>query len=133
MQSANDYVKHLSAALAKGNATEHTYRPALKTFIESLGKGLMATNEPRRIACGAPGRVWINADQCFEGVALEVWDFHVGGYQVAQKWLKDRKGRTLTHDDLNHYRQTIAALSETIRLMAEVEEAIETTGGWPLQ
>ena len=84
-------------------------------------------------ADGVPGRVWINSDQCFEGVAPEVWDFHMGGYQVAQKWLKDRKGRTLTHDDLTHYRQIIAALSETIRLMAEVDEAIENSGGWPLQ
>ena len=84
-------------------------------------------------ADGVPGRVWINAEQCFEGVAPEVWAFHVGGYQVAHKWLKDRKGRTLSHEDLTHYRRTLAALSETIRLMAEVDEAIEAGGGWPLK
>ncbi len=187
MDPTKGYLKALSAALAKGDATEHTHRPALKTFIESLGKGIIATNEPRRIACGAPdyiitkgpvplgyieakdigealdkaeksdqmhryrgslgnikvryseptdgvpGRVWINTDQCFEGVAPEVWDFHVGGYQVAQKWLKDRKGRVLNHDDLNHYRKIIPALAETLRLMAEVDEAIEAGGGWPLK
>ena len=50
------------------------------------------------------GRVWINREQYFEGVEPEVWNFHVGGYQVCQKWLKDRKGRRLTYNDLTHYR-----------------------------
>ncbi len=56
----------------------------------------------------ATGRVFINATQYFEGVSPEVWGFHVGGYQVCHKWLKDRKGRTLTYDDLNHYRRIAA-------------------------
>lgn len=75
------------------------------------------------------GRVWINKTQYFEGVPPEVWDFHIGGYQVAEKWLKDRKGRALSYDDLTHYRSVIAALAETIRLMAEIDEAIP---GWPV-
>lgn len=54
MDPIQTYLKALSAALAKGNATEHTHRPALKTLIESFGKGLTATNEPKRVACGAP-------------------------------------------------------------------------------
>jgi Type ISP C-terminal specificity domain len=62
-----------------------------------------------------------------------VWAFHVGGYQVCQKWLKDRKGRQLTYDDLTHYRHIVSALSETIRLMAEIDEAIENCGGWPIR
>jgi predicted helicase len=78
------------------------------------------------------GRVWINASQYFEGVPPEVWEFHVGGYQVCEKWLKDRKGRTLTYDDLTHYQRTVAALAETIRLMAAIDEVIENHGGWPL-
>ncbi len=81
---------------------------------------------------GEQGRVWINATQYFEGVPPEVWEFHVGGYQVCEKWLKDRKGRTLSYDDLTHYQQTVAALAETIRLMAAIDEAIEDHGGWPL-
>ncbi len=81
----------------------------------------------------ATGRVWINATQYFEGVAPEVWEFHIGGYQVCEKWLKDRKGRTLTYDDLTHYQQTVAALAETIRLMAAIDETIEDHGGWPLE
>jgi len=50
--------------------------------------------------------VWINASQRFEGVPDAVWKFHIGGYQVCEKWLKDRKGRkgrTLTPDDIIHY------------------------------
>lgn len=79
------------------------------------------------------GRVWINRSQFFEGVPPEVWEFHVGGYQVCEKWLKDRKGRTLTFDDLTHYTRVVSALSETIRLMAAVDETIQDHGGWPMQ
>jgi len=83
---------------------------------------------------GAPtGRVWINKTQHFEGVPPEVWQFHVGGYQVCQKWLKDRKGRQLTYDDLSHYQNVVSALSETIRLMARIDETIDQHGGWPIQ
>ncbi|HEX8138383.1 MAG TPA: type ISP restriction/modification enzyme [Pyrinomonadaceae bacterium] len=78
------------------------------------------------------GRVWINREQYFEGVPPEVWGFHVGGYQVCQKWLKDRKGRKLTYDDLTHYQHIVSALAETIRLMAEIDTVIEEYGSWPL-
>jgi predicted helicase len=81
----------------------------------------------------AEGRVWINREQYFANVPPEVWNFHVGGYQVASKWLKDRKGRTLSYDDLAHYRRTVAALAETVRLMADIDAAIEAHGGWPLR
>ena len=81
----------------------------------------------------AAGRVWINKTQYFEGVTPEVWAFHVGGYQVCQKWLKDRKGRQLTYDDITHYQRIVAALKETIRLMAEIDRIIDTHGGWPLK
>lgn len=79
------------------------------------------------------GKVWINADQYFDGVSTEVWNFHVGGYQVCHKWLKDRKGRVLDIDEKGHYKQIVAALAETIRLMAEVEVAIAEHGGWPIE
>jgi hypothetical protein len=79
------------------------------------------------------GRVWINATQYFEGVRPAVWEFHVGGYQVCAKWLKDRKGRQLTYDDLTHYQYIVAALSETIALMREIDEVIEAHGGWPIR
>jgi predicted helicase len=75
-------------------------------------------------------QVWINKTQYFEGVPPEVWEFHIGGYQVAEKWLKDRKGRALTSEDREHYRKIIFALSETIRLMAKIDAAIPA---WPIE
>ncbi len=75
-------------------------------------------------------RVYINKAQYFEGIAPDVWNFHIGGYQVCQKWLKDRKGRTLTYDELTHYQKVIVALKETIRLMDEIDELIP---GWPIE
>ena len=76
---------------------------------------------------------WVDKAQSigFKGVREEVWNFHIGGYQVCQKWLKDRKGRTLTQDDIAHYQKIVIALSETIRLMAEIDKVIEQHGGWP--
>jgi hypothetical protein len=67
----------------------------------------------------------------FQGVPEAVWNFHIGGYQVCEKWLKDRKGRTLSDEDIAHYHKIVVALSETIRLMAEIDAVIEAHGGWP--
>jgi hypothetical protein len=52
---------------------------------------------------------------------------------ASEKWLKDRKGRTLTKDDLAHYQKIVVALSETIRLMSEIDAVIAEHGGWPLK
>lgn len=71
------------------------------------------------------GRVYINPNQYFEGVEPEVWQFQIGGYQVCDKWLKDRRGRTLSYDDLTHYPRIIEALRKTIALMADIERAAE--------
>ncbi|MFA7331977.1 MAG: type ISP restriction/modification enzyme [Candidatus Delongbacteria bacterium] len=67
----------------------------------------------------------------FKGVPEEVWNFHIGGYQVCEKWLKDRKGRRLSDEDIAHYQKIVVALKETIRLMGEIDEVIEKHGGWP--
>ena len=77
--------------------------------------------------------MWINKTQYFEGVAPGVWEFHVGGYQVCHKWLKDRKGRELTNSDKRHYQRVVAALGETIALMGQVDAAIDERGGWPME
>ena len=66
-------------------------------------------------------RVMINSNQGFEGVAEVAWEFHIGGYQPAQKWLKDRKGRALSFDDVLHYQKIIKILIETDRIMKEIE------------
>ncbi|MEX2327624.1 MAG: hypothetical protein WD558_07820 [Pseudomonadales bacterium] len=55
----------------------------------------------------------------------------IGGYQVCHKWPKDRKGRTLSDEDIAHYQKIVVALSVTIRLMQEIDEVIEQHGGWP--
>jgi predicted helicase len=68
------------------------------------------------------GRVWINDQQYFDGVPLIAWEFYIGGYQPAQKWLKDRHSRTLNFEDILHYQKIIVALTETHRLMQEVDK-----------
>jgi hypothetical protein len=77
--------------------------------------------------------VWVDKRQTtgFKGVPEAVWDFHIGGYQVCHKWLKDRKGRTLSDDDIAHYHKIVVALNETIRLMQEIDAVIDQHGGWP--
>ena len=75
------------------------------------------------------GRVSINAEQYFDGVPEAVWNYHIGGYQVAHKWLKDRKGRLLSFADLQHYQRVISALAETIQLQTDIDKAIPA---WPL-
>ena len=77
----------------------------------------------------SPGRVCINDKQYFDNVPPEVFDFHVGGYRVCEKWLKDRKGRCLSFDDIEHYRQMTEAVRQTLRLMTEIDESIPV---WPL-
>ncbi|MGV8964121.1 MAG: type ISP restriction/modification enzyme, partial [Candidatus Saccharimonadaceae bacterium] len=72
------------------------------------------------------GRIWINESQYFDNIPLSAWEFYIGGYQPAQKWLKDRRGRILGVDDIMHYQKIIVALAETERLMGEID-AIELT------
>ncbi len=78
-------------------------------------------------------KVYINKTQYFENVPETAWNFHIGGYQVLQKWLKDRKGRTLDFDDLEHYAKVVSALSKTIELMQNIDETIEENGGFPIE
>ena len=110
-----------------------SHAPAITTYP------VAGANEVEKVRYTAPGevgseqgRVWINREQYFEGVPPELWNFHVGGYQVLQKWLKDRKGRKLTYDELTHYQHIVSALNETIHLMGEIDADIEEHGGWPI-
>jgi hypothetical protein len=112
----------------------------LLTRYPVRGDDRVEKGHPRCVAPGQPepgtgkpleqGRVYVNADQYFEGVPPEVWEFHVGGYQVCEKWLKDRRGRTLSFDGLAHYQKIVVALNETLRLMAEIDQAIPS---WPIE
>ena len=83
--------------------------------------------------------VWIDKAKTkgFQCIPENIWNFHFGGYQVCHKWLKDRgpkkgkPGAVLTKEDIDHYQKIIVAISETIRIMAEIDEVIEEHGGWP--
>ena len=97
--------------------------PESPAHFENAGSG---TVEYLRWECnkddGYSGNVWINDEQCFDCIPTEAWNMYIGGYQPAQKWLKDRKGRTLSYDDVEHYRKIISVLCETSRLMKEIDK-----------
>lgn len=67
-------------------------------------------------------RVYINTEQYFDGVPESAWQFYIGGYQPAQKWLKDRKGLTLSFEDVKHYARIIYVLQQTERIMQGIDE-----------
>jgi predicted helicase len=71
------------------------------------------------------GKVFINKTQYFDKVPTEAWEFYIGGYQPAQKWLKDRKGRTLIFDEIEHYRKIITVLALTLDLQKQIDEGAE--------
>ncbi|MCC5654209.1 N-6 DNA methylase [Nostoc sp. XA013] len=96
-------------------------------FTENNGNCIVDVGHPKY----TNGAVTINKKgDKFIGVLESVWNFYVGGYQVCQKWLKDRKGRTLTPDDIQHYQRIVVALKETVELMAKIDAAIPA---WPIQ
>lgn len=97
------------------------------TQFEDCGYRIIAPGHPKY----KNGKVIINKQgDGFTGVPEEVWNFYVGGYQVCHKWLKDRKGRTLSDDDIRHYQRIVVALKETITLMQKIDEAIPS---WPIE
>lgn len=104
--------------------------PKLETRYPEAGDNTVDAVRYTEPGNGVLGRVWINQTQYFDNVPPEVWGYHIGGYRVCQKWLKDRKGRQLSYDDLTHYRGIVAALARTIELQAAIDDAI---GEWPLQ
>jgi hypothetical protein len=67
------------------------------------------------------GEVWINDSQYFDNVPEIAWNFYIGGYQPAQKWLKDRKNRALSYENIEHYQKIIFVLAETDRIMKEID------------
>jgi predicted helicase len=81
----------------------------------------------------ARNTVWLDKAQTrgFSNIPETVWQFHIGGYQVCDKWLKDRKGCKLSKSDIVHYQKIVVALRETIRIMTEIDKVIDAHGGWP--
>jgi predicted helicase len=110
--------------------------PLLEEFITSYPIGgdnrvekVALVPNPQETGESLPGYVYINTRQYFGGIPAPVWSFKVGGYAVCEKWLKDRKGRVLSSEDINHYQRVIVALQATLRLMAEIDTLIST---WPM-
>lgn len=124
--------KALFAALVKKGqalAALHAMKSKhLDNFITDFPE--TGTNEIGKVTYVADeGRVWINPTQYFGGVPADVWRFEIGGYVVCEKWLKDRKGRKLTYDDVQHWQRMIVAIRETMHLIGEIDALIP---GWPL-
>jgi predicted helicase len=92
----------------------HNVPESAVTFTQ---EGSMVVEQVRRDG----DRVYINDTQYFDNVPQTAWEFYIGGYQPAQKWLKDRKGRALSYDDKDHYRQIITVLLETKRIMDSID------------
>jgi predicted helicase len=90
-------------------------------FEPSLRGGTTKQSHESDASTPTLGKVYINETQYFDNIPLVAWEFYIGGYQPAQKWLKDRKGRTLGYDDILHYQKIIVALAETDRLMREID------------
>jgi hypothetical protein len=111
--------------------------------LKDLSNTFTGSKEPKvqRIGWSAE-TVWLDAPATkrgepatsgavgFRGVRETVWKFHIGGYQVCEKWLKDRKGRKLLAGEIEQYNRIVVALSETIRIMGEIDHIIEANGGW---
>ena len=95
--------------------------PYGRACLEGISTSLDANGSGSAPSEQLPGRVYINPDQYFENVPALAWEFHIGGYQPAQKWLKDRKGRALSFDDVLHYQKIIKILTETDRIMKEIK------------
>lgn len=90
--------------------------------FEGEGDDVVATGYPKF----EDGTVQINKGQYFADVPAIAWNFYIGGYQPAQKWLKDRRGTTLSWDDIGHYQRIVKILVETDRIMKEIEMPLES-------
>lgn len=92
--------------------------PKLNNFITSFS---IEGNDTIEKIIYKNGNVYINENQYFGDVPEVAWNFYIGGYQPTQKWLKDRKGRQLTNDDIEHYQKMIVALTETDKIMKKID------------
>lgn len=101
---------------------------SIKGVISDPEKNLLVDRKMTKDSVGyeketnTHGKVWINDIQYFGNIPLKAWEFYIGGYQPAQKWLKDRYGRKLSHDDVIHYQKIIIALTETDKLMQLIDK-----------
>ena len=105
------------------SATIEQYITKYPVAGDNLVSRKMSKNSPGYVPNNETnGKVYINDEQYFDNVPLVAWEFYIGGYQPAQKWLKDRAGRKLKFDDVLHYQKIIVALTETNRIMQEIDK-----------
>ena len=119
------------------------------------GSGAVEAGYPKYRAPGDPepggggplehGRLYINRGpmkdgsegQYFDRIEPVIWETQIGGYRVCEKWLKDRRidkyGQPLTFNDIQNYQKVVTVIAETIRLQQEIDETIDSYGGWPLR
>ncbi len=116
--------------LGKELATLHLLKATERSSVTYPERGSDVVEKGFPVYVATNEQVQINANQHFANVTKDVWAFQVGGYQVAEKWLKDRRGRKLEYADVETYQKIIHALSETIRIMKEIDAAIPS---WPIQ
>ncbi|CAD5960155.1 Adenine specific DNA methyltransferase [Planktothrix tepida] len=117
---ANQGEKLVQLHLMKATGTEiSSYPVAGSNLVEQV-----KYNETQQ-------QIWINSEQYFANIPPHIWNFYIGGYQVCQKWLKDRKNRELSFDDLSHYQNIISILDETIATMMDIDQIINKYGGFP--
>jgi len=110
----------------------------ITTFPVSGDNAVSKVGEKRKALAdvqNVKGKLFINKTQYFDGVPEEVWNFHIGGYQVCYKWLADRKKacRKLSAEDIDHYHKIVVAINETIKIMKQIDETIAAHGGWPIK
>lgn len=98
------------------NKIPHTF----KTIFPELGSDIVEIAPKYK-----NGMIFINETQYFGNIPESAWNFYIGGYQPAQKWLKDRKGISLSNDDIEHYQHIIAALVESQEIMKQIDQVIE--------
>lgn len=109
---------NLGRKLRKIHLLDNQQMSGFKTEFPITGDNMISKLEYK------DGKVFINESQYFGNVPKNAWEFYIGSYLPAQKWLKDRKGNVLTFRDIDHYQKLIAALEETEKLMREIDEVV---------
>jgi len=140
------YADFIKADFPKVQITSNKH---LFSEICKFGKCLLELhieNNPSKVLCTFPeegnqlvetvkytnSKVWINDKQYFDNVSLEVWDYTVGGYNVCNRWLKERVGYTLDYNELTTYMKIVSNISCTNDIMRSINDLIDKNGGFPL-
>jgi len=111
--------------------------------FEDDGDNVITALTKREVTADYDGKVYINKTQYFAPVPPEVFNFHIGSYQVCHKWLYDRRASArkdqdgspvpLSEDEIEHYKMIVSIIAETIDIMAEIDRVIDRHGGWPIK